>query len=420
MPSRPTGEIAALRFLAGSGTRLALRVMVPLFAAAAGAGMLLGSDFLRSLARVLFGEGSGFASGVVCFLLLLGVARAAAPRVSRGLDGWVRHLPISGLSLRRVAVGAVMLATGPLLLAFAILALVAEGNRSLTMLFVGLLLAAWAAALASVPSVRGGWVRLLAVPAGLLAFRADLISLIAAAALAFLADRLAGPLERSGPRAPTFRFRRLPFAWRIAWRAIARRLPGTYLSGLLPLACGWAFVAHNPLSDRHQALGASLAGGLAAVLVLAGLAESLALLRPVWPWARSLPWSARDRVREDAILLGLHSLPMLLLAALIAPPTWALVAALSGQLALLPPLAVLAAAAIRRTPERRTGAAGEILFAGSLAVALTALVPWLALPALLATPWLIRRAALRDQRQSVSRWLEIHHLAVGDPQSWSA
>ena len=111
---------------------------------------------------------------------------------------------------------------------------------------------------------------------------------------------------------------------------------------------------------------------------------------------------------------------MLFFAALIAPPTWALVGALTAQVALLPPLAVLAAAAIRRTPERRTGAAGEILFVGSLAVALTALLPWLALPALLATPWLIRRAALRDQRQSVSRWLEIHHLAVGDPQSWSA
>jgi len=394
--------------------------MVPLFAAAAGAGMLLGSDFLRSLARVLFGPGTGFASDAICLLLLLGVARAAAPRVSRGLDGWVRHLPISGLSLRRAAVGAVMLATGPLLLAFAVLALVAEGNRRPALLFAGFLLAAWAAGLATVPAIRGGWARVLAVPAGLLAFRADLLSLLAAAALAFLADRLAGPLDRSGPRAPTFRFRRLPFAWRIAWRAIARRLPGTYLSSLLPLACGWAFVAHNPLSDRHRALGASLAGGLAAVLVLAGLAESLALLRPVWPWARSLPWSARERVREDALLVGLHALVALLPAAFIAPASGSLAWALAGQLALLPPLAVLAAAAIRRTPERRTGAAGEILFAGSLTVALTALVPWLALAALLATPWLIRRAALREQRQSVSRWLEIHHLAVGDPQSWSA
>lgn len=420
MPSRASAEIAAFRFLAGSGTRLALRVMVPLFGAAAGAGMLLGSDFIRSLARVLFGPGTGFASGAICFFLLLGVSHAAAPRVSRGLDGWVRHLPISGLSLRRASVGAVMLAAGPLLLAFAALALVAQGNRSPAMLFAGFLLAAWAAGLATVPAIRGGWARLLAVPAGLIAFRADLLSLAGAAALALLADRLAGPLERTGPRAPTFRFHRLPFAWRIAWRAVAKRLPGTYLSSLLPLACGWAFVAHNPLSARHQALGASLAGGLAVSLVLAGLAESLALLRPVWPWARSLPGSARDRVREDALLLGLHALPMLLLAALIAPPSWPLAGALAAQIGLIPPLALLAAAAIRRTPERRTGASGEVLFAGSLAVALTALFPWLALPALAAAPWLLRRAAVRDQRQSVSRWLEIHHLAVGDPQSWSA
>jgi hypothetical protein len=257
--------------------------MVPISAAVAGAGMLLGTDFIRSLARVLFGAGSGFASGIVCFLLLLGAARAAAPRVSRGLDGWVRHLPISGLSLRRASVGAVMLATAPLLLAFAVLAGIEERHRSLAMLFLGFLLAAWPAGLATVPAIRGGWARWVAVPAGLLAFRADLPSLLGAAALVVLADRLAGPLERTGPRAPTFRFNRLPLAWRIAWRAIARRLPGTYFSSLLPLACGWAFVAHNPLSDRHRALGASLAGGLAAVLVPAGLAESLALLRPVWP-----------------------------------------------------------------------------------------------------------------------------------------
>ncbi len=351
MSRNTAGAIAAFRFLAGSGTRLALRVMAPLFAAVAGAGILLGPDFVRSLARVLFGT--------------------------------------------------------------------EQGRQNLAILSSGLLVAAWAAGLITVPAARGVWVRLLAVPAGLLAFHADLFSLSAAATLAFLADRLAGTFEKSAPRKPTFRLRRLPFSLRIAWRATGRKLPGIYLSSLLPLACGWAFVAHNPLSDRHRALGASLAGGLAALLVLAGLAEKLALLRPVWPWARSLPWSARERVSEDALLLGLHALPLLLLAGTIAPPSWALVGALAGQLALLPPLAVLAAAAVRRTPERRTGAAGEILLAGSLAVALTALLPWLALPALSATPWLLGRAALREQRQSVSRWLEIHHLAVGDPQSWS-
>ena len=32
----------------------------------------------------------------------------------------------------------------------------------------------------------------------------------------------------------------------------------------------------------------------------------------------------------------------------------------------------------------------------------------------------MRSAAERERAQKVSKWLELHHLAVGDPQSWSA
>jgi len=41
-------------------------------------------------------------------------------------------------------------------------------------------------------------------------------------------------------------------------------------------------------------------------------------------------------------------------------------------------------------------------------------------PLLLAAPWAARAAAERERRQKVSRWLALHHLAAGDPQSWSA
>ena len=90
------------------------------------------------------------------------------------------------------------------------------------------------------------------------------------------------------------------------------------------------------------------------------------------------------------------------------------------MLAVLPFLAVRAAGAMRRAPERRTGAAGEIVFEGALLAALVALLPWTALLPLAATPWALRAAAERERRQKVSRWLELHHLAAGDPQSWSA
>ena len=54
-------------------------------------------------------------------------------------------------------------------------------------------------------------------------------------------------------------------------------------------------------------------------------------------------------------------------------------------------------------------------FAGWVAV-----LPWLALLALAATPLAWRAAAARDRRQKVSRWDELHHRVLGDPLSWTA
>jgi hypothetical protein len=114
------------------------------------------------------------------------------------------------------------------------------------------------------------------------------------------------------------------------------------------------------------------------------------------------------------VFLAAHALPVILLTARIDALSSLVV------LALTPLLAARAAGAMRRAPERRTGASGEIFLEGLLLSAATALLPWVSLPALLATPWAVRAAAERERRQKVSRWLELHHLAVGDPQSWSA
>jgi hypothetical protein len=119
-------------------------------------------------------------------------------------------------------------------------------------------------------------------------------------------------------------------------------------------------------------------------------------------------------VRADAVLLAGHALPLLIVTAKID-----LLAAVA-VLAVTPWLAARAAGAVRRAPERRTGASGEILLEGFLLAAAVALLPWLSLLALAATPWALRVAAERERAQKVSRWLELHHLAVGDPQSWSA
>jgi hypothetical protein len=57
---------------------------------------------------------------------------------------------------------------------------------------------------------------------------------------------------------------------------------------------------------------------------------------------------------------------------------------------------------------------------GLFAVGVVALVPLLAAAALAATPWAIAAAAERERGLRVSRWLDRHHLAVGDPEAWSA
>ncbi len=408
-----------LRFHFAVGARLAMRALVPMIAAAFGAGMLLGTDFLTSLARVLFGERASGGSAVLLAAIFLGGAAEAAPRVCRGLGGWMRHLPVSALAHRRAATLAVTLAQAPLLLGLLFLAAYASRTpEALLADALKLVATALAATLAVLPVARRWAAGPLALVAAVLAGAGGWGALGGATLLIVAADLAAGPLARTGTPA-VHASGRSKGSWLelwIAWRALGGQrasLAGALALGLLPVGAAYAFTAHNTLAPGDVRLAARLGAGLAAVLVVAQMAEALAVRRPAWPWARSLPWSAARRVGADALLLALHALPLALLAVRVSP------AALTA-LALLPLLGLRAAGAMRRAPERRMGAAGEILLEGSLLAALVALLPWTALLALAAAPWALRSAAARDRRQKVSRWLELHHLAAGDPQSWSA
>jgi ABC-type uncharacterized transport system YnjBCD ATPase subunit len=62
-----------LRFHFAVGARLAMRLLVPVVAAAFGAGMLLGTDFVTSLSHVLFG--SRASGGNVLAAALVGTPR---------------------------------------------------------------------------------------------------------------------------------------------------------------------------------------------------------------------------------------------------------------------------------------------------------------------------------------------------------
>ena len=117
---------------------------------------------------------------------------------------------------------------------------------------------------------------------------------------------------------------------------------------------------------------------------------------------------------HDAVMLFGACLPLLLTAAMVEPWSLPPLCALSGL------LAARSAGALRRAPERRTGAAGEVLVEGAFLAAWVALVPMLAWLLAGLTPVALRLAAERERSQRVSRWLALHHQAAGDPLSWSA
>jgi hypothetical protein len=310
----------------------------------------------------------------------------------------------------------------PLLLGLVGLAgLAVQGALEVGLAGLGLVATTLAAAVATVPARRSRLTRLLALPATALAATGHGWTLAAGIVLLISADAVAGPFGHApGARHPHRRTARREergarlFEARVAWRALGWKLPEAYVVALLPLGAAALFIANNELPPRHVLLAAILGGGVGLVLFLAEVGEALAARRPAWPWSRSLPQAALQRVTADALFLAVHALPVAAVAAFLTP------LALLPLLGALPLLAALTTSALRRAPERRTGAAGEILLQGGLAAALLALLPWLGLALLLLTLPVLRAAATRDRKQKVSRWLERHHLAVGDPQSWSA
>jgi hypothetical protein len=213
---------------------------------------------------------------------------------------------------------------------------------------------------------------------------------------------------------------------RIACRALGWRLLAAIGLGLAPLAAAAAFLRNDGLTPRQRLGAAVLGGGAAMALLLASLARQLAARRPPWQWARSLPWSARRRVAADAALLGA---PALVLAGLAAGlDTGVAARVLLPLVALLPPLAALAAGAVRgggragREPAagRESGAApgaGQVAFVGFLAAGVVALQPWLSAAALALTPAVLAAGESHERRCRVGRWQPVGHLAAGDAQS---
>jgi hypothetical protein len=281
-----------------------MRAFVPVIGGAVGAAFLLGDDFLTSIARALFGPDSSGGSAFFLAALCYAAASTAAPRIARGVDGWLRHLPVRAVDQRRAIAWAAGVAQAPLLLFLLLLA--AFGTRApeaLAIDVLGLAVAAYAAGQAAVPAWRGRWTRPLALAGATLAPWGGWGALAAGALLAVAADLLAGALPRAEPSALAPRRRQaragrlLP--WRIALRALRFRPAGAYLAALLPLAAAWAFLRHNELRPEHAQLGARLGVAAAIVLLLAELSAVLAAASALLPWIALLallavPWAERE------------------------------------------------------------------------------------------------------------------------------
>ena len=372
MPSNP--GIALWLFHLRVGARLALRSSALLFCALLAAVMfdMYPAAVVQGLALGLFGArpDAGEQMMVACLALLL--ALWAAPRVTEGLRGWIRHLPASRATMRRAVAAALVVVEAPLALSLALLAGVARARAAAA---VGATLAVWA------------------------------VVLVAAACIAV-------PLREAGPRR-RFRPAGELLALRIAWRALGRRLAGAYAAGLLPLGATALFLANNDLPRSLAAASVRLGATLSLSFFLSVAAAHLAARRPPWPWARSLPRSSARRIGTDAILLALHALPVALLACFFDAR------AAAAAVAALPLLVLRAAAHMRALGERRTGSAAFSLEGFALAASI-ALVPRLALAAAAAGAYPAFLAARDAERgQKVSRWRELHHRAFGDPLSWS-
>jgi hypothetical protein len=406
---------ALLIFHLKAGMRIALRSFLPLFSALLIAIMLdlNPAGVVIGQARTVFASRPLLVAQLPVVVLAFLLPAWAAPKLIHGLNGWMRHLPFSGAGNRRGMALALFVVQMPLAVSLACLALVAgTQGMSITVPSLRWLIVMIAGALASLPVHR----KLVTLPASagaaLCALQEDWRCLLPAAALLIAAEFAAGPL-RAKRRHSRWHAATDWLTFRIALRALGWRTFAIHGAAMLPLAAMALFLRNNTLAPSLAGGAARLGGSLAAVIMLAGLADKLAIRRPAWPLARSFPWSSSQRVTADALFLFLHALLPASLVALRHPGAAACI------LGLLPFLALRAAGDIRRAPLLRTGARPFLIESFCLA-ALLSLLPWTALLGIAAAPAAFVAARNNERRLKVTRWSDVRHTTFGDTLSWSA
>jgi len=397
------------------GIRIALRKVAAIVVVVFALFFILRYDFFSAVFSGLL-QSQSLIAGFVFALIGIGVALMASPRICLGLTGWIRHLPASSSMHRRLAGFAVFIAILPVLLFLALFSFLVHKiyGMSLFPFFVGLPVLGLAAAQCVLPVKRRCLTIPIAVAACVLAASNHWIFLLVSLVLLMIADQISGPLT---PVRKHVKFRKAFSGFLlsavITWRALRFRIFLPYLLSVLVLGLTRLFVLNNNFSSSLNLRAACFGGSLSLFLYCAAIAGRLSERRPSWPWARSLPWSARTRVLIDALILGVLSLPLLILTAFIE------IRSLWPVAASLPSFIVLASLYMRRGYRYRLGAMQMVSFAGVAAAVAICLLPWISLLYLALTPVAVKSAAAEERSQKVSRWHEMQHLAAGDSLSWS-
>ncbi len=408
---------AFLVFHLNVGARLALNKLVPVLGAMFAVYFIFKPEFFNEFFSVLLREGS-IIPGVLFTAICTATASMASKRVCLGLSGWMRHLPVSGLATRRLAEIAVFAAQTPILLVlifFPCFSVLYHGVSPYSYAFItGVPLLGYASARASVPSRRSPVSKPLAYASCILLVSGRWVFLFGGVVLLFLTDLISGPL--SAPKRRRF-FRASSRGYFlnavIIWRAVKFRMLLPYVIGAAVLGAVMLFLSNNQFSPEVTLKVMTLGGALSAVLFLAFFSNHLASRRPAWPWIRSLPWSAWERVLLDSLCLFLLVLPVLVFLFFTNRKALLFVAAF------LPAVCVWSSLSIRKGRNLKMGASGGILCFGFISSLLITVIPLSSIALLVSVPFLLKEAVESERNLKVSRWLKLHHLAAGDTLSWS-
>ena len=397
------------------GIRLAMRKLALVLAIFFAVNYLFRPELFSLIITASTLTGS-FVTGFFSAVIILSIAGMASRRICLGLNGWIRHLPASSLMIRRLAGISIFVALLPVLIVLAFLALYAQikFGVSTAAYLAGLPLLGLASALYVLPVKRRIITRPLAALSCVSLGSGYLPFIFGGTILLVVTDLMSGPL--SPTRRPLiFRnaFRGSLMSVTIAWRALRLRIFIPYVLALGVMGATSLFISNNSLNISLTVKAVRFGGVLSIVLFCATVSNMLSARRLPWPWARSLPWSARERIVLDSFFISLLIIPILILVA------WMNSKAVFPVAVSLPVLALFSSYAIRRAPECRAGASGIILCFGMLAALSITLIPLLSFVFLALTPLALKYAVEGEQSQKVSRWLELHHLAAGDSLSWS-